>query len=170
MIADERGGAFFPSDREVRRSPDRLREAHRNHAVNDHLSWINSYCYQELREAGVELEQFNCPNRNDNFNYLKVTGDPLNKGGAWVMASKLSRDGQTPVTADLSEQATWAPEHHCSYSHGGFGLVYYSQAQTHGELRRGRREHGHARRLGQLPEGSRPEGVHRGRQQQRRVR
>ena len=185
MIADEHDGNFFPSDREIRRNPTRLRNAHKNDAFNDHLSWINSYFYQELRESGVELEQFNCPNRkgreditnfkitdgggnplvnvdedeydkirkarlgyylmggrqmwdrpggskvedpkkNGNFNYKLVTDDPMNKGAAWAVADKMTRDGKTPVTADLSEQSTDKPENHSSYAHGGSGLVYHS--------------------------------------------
>lgn len=189
MIADEHDGKFYPADREIRRDPAKLRSAHKSNAVNDHLSWINSFYYERLHDSGVELDQFNCPNRkgredvtnfkitngsgaplpdsvqpddydqiqkarlgyylmggrqmwqkpdgskqldpdrNDNFNYLRVKNDPLKKGGAWVVPNQMIQDGQTAVTADLSEQATWKPEDHSSYPHGPSGLIYIDDAK-----------------------------------------
>ncbi len=63
MIADDRDGKFHPSQAQIDRNPTKLRDAFKKNVGNDHASWINSYMYQTLVEAGVELEQFNCPNR-----------------------------------------------------------------------------------------------------------
>ncbi len=64
ISADERDGKFIPSQRDIKRDLDFLRRGYANASnVNDHISHINSYVYQSLRESDLELEVFNCPNR-----------------------------------------------------------------------------------------------------------
>ncbi len=82
ILADERDGIFFPATRTIYREPDRLRSIRTISAPVDHLSWVNCFYYQELRESGVELEQFNCPNRKGredvtNFKITNKSGNPL---------------------------------------------------------------------------------------------
>ncbi len=82
MIADENNGVFYPSVRTINRDQGVLNSIRRSDAMNDHLSWINSFFYQELHESGVELEQFNCPNRKGredvtNFKITDTAGNPL---------------------------------------------------------------------------------------------
>ncbi len=90
MIADERDGRFMASQRDIERVPDAFRRGYRNdNDLNDHISHINSYMYEALREADLEFEVFNCPNRKGrdditNFDLAYKSGakqDPDNYEG-----------------------------------------------------------------------------------------
>ncbi len=62
ILAEEGDGKLFLSDRSVLNKRDRLL-GQTALTEQDHISWINSFFYKELRQADVEFEQFNCPNR-----------------------------------------------------------------------------------------------------------
>ncbi len=97
VLADEHDGRFFAATAAILRKPGLRNKPYLvPNNDNDHITWINSFFYEEMANSDVEFDQFNCPNRKgrsdvSNFKITDQNENPLPDSVAFDDFDKISK-------------------------------------------------------------------------------
>ncbi len=131
-----------------------FRTTRRTAGGTDHVSWTSAAVYHSYKEHGLDLRQFVCPSRRDDYigepasawrtGYYLLFG--RNTAGwamsgythsyelnPWASPQQLTSPGDGVMMGDVIETGTWSPAE-TSASHGPAGLIRGPQYSDPGSI------------------------------------